>query len=195
MAEYLIVNAPFLLEPFKDIQLAISSSVSNDSGLSDVDLCLETSVSNSDSGVIGSPASSCSLGISQSPKLIYSKWEHRPLQTSSSGCFVSSVSTEGEEEEIGTEVEQDDDKTPVLSRENSDVQNKVITPMWKWKKSEEQRKIEEKTFSRGPSICSNSSRRNTDENRSTEWKLRREFGTSSPCRRKIEGSPASLHRS
>lgn len=195
LAEYLIVNAPFLLEPFKDIQLAISSSVSNDSGLSDVDLCLETSVSNSDSGVIGSPASSCSLGISQSPKLIYSKWEHRPLQTSSSGCFVSSVSTEGEEEEIGTEVEQDDDKTPVLSRENSDVQNKVITPMWKWKKSEEQRKIEEKTFSRGPSICSNSSRRNTDENRSTEWKLRREFGTSSPCRRKIEGSPASLHRS
>ncbi|EFO22619.1 RhoGAP domain-containing protein [Loa loa] len=202
LAEYLIVNAPFLLEPFKDVQLAISSSVSNDSGLSDVDLCFETSVSNSDSGVIGSPASSCSLGVSQSPKLTYNKWEHRPLQTSSSGYFVSSISTEGEEEEIGTEVEQDDnDKTPVLSRENSDVQNKSISPMWKWKKSEEKRKIEEKLFSRGPSICSNSSKRNAitnDENndkRNTEWKFRREFGTSSPCRRKIEGSPASLHRS
>lgn len=33
LAEYLIVNAPFLFEPFKDVQLAISSSVSNDSGL------------------------------------------------------------------------------------------------------------------------------------------------------------------
>ncbi|KAL3998655.1 RhoGAP domain family protein [Acanthocheilonema viteae] len=206
LAEYLIVNAPFLLEPFKDVQFAISSSVSNDSGLSDVDLCLETSVSNSDSGVVESPASSCSLGVSQSPKLTYSKWEHRPLRTSSSGYFVnsSSISTEGEEEEeeIGTEVEpEDDDKTPVLSRENSDVQNKSITPLWKWEKNGAKRKIEEKSFSRGPSICSNSSRRNTiinDENgdkRCTEWKFRREFGTSSPCRRKIEGSPASLRRS
>uniref|UniRef100_A0A0R3S0X2 Rho-GAP domain-containing protein n=1 Tax=Elaeophora elaphi TaxID=1147741 RepID=A0A0R3S0X2_9BILA len=204
LAEYLIVNAPFLLEPFRDVQLAISSSVSNDSGLSDVDLCLETSVSNSDSGIIGSPVSSCSLGVSQSPKLTYSKWEHRPLQTSSSGYFVSgSISTEGEEEEeIGTEVEpEDDDKTPVLSRENSDVQNKSTTPVWKWRRSEEERKVEEKSFSRGPSICSNSSRRNAvvnDENgdkRGTEWKFRREFGTSSPCRRKIEGSPASLRRS
>ncbi|CAG9535372.1 unnamed protein product [Cercopithifilaria johnstoni] len=231
LAEYLIVNAPFLLEPFKDVQLAISSSVSNDSGLSDVDLCLETSVSNSDSGLIGSPVSSCSLGVSQSPKLTYSKWEHRPLQTSSSGYLVSnSTSTEGEEEEeIGTEVEpEDDDKTPVLSRENSDVQNKSITPVWKWEKDEKKKieeksfsrgpsicsieeksfsrgpsicSTEEKSFSRGPSICSNSSRRNTiisDENgdkRCTEWKSRREFGTSSPCRRKIEGSPASLRRS
>lgn len=116
---------------------------------------------------------------------------------------MSSVSTEGEEEEeIGTEVEpEDDDKTPVLSRENSDVQNKSITPVWKWKKNEEKRKIEEKQFSRGPSICSNSSRRNmitndeSGDKRSTDWKLRREFGTSSPCRRKIEGSPASLRRS
>ncbi|VDK75983.1 unnamed protein product [Litomosoides sigmodontis] len=205
LAEYLIVNAPFLLEPFKDVQLAISSSVSNDSGLSDVDLCLETSVSNSDSGVVGSPVSSCSLGVSQSPKLTYNKWEHHPLQTSASGYFVSgNVSTEGEEEEeeeIGTEVEPEDaDKTPVLSRENSDVKNKS-TPLWKWEKKEEKRKIEEKSFSRGPSICSNSSRRNgmiSEENsdkRCTEWKFRREFGTSSPCRRKIEGSPASLRRS
>uniref|UniRef100_A0A915Q3X2 Rho-GAP domain-containing protein n=1 Tax=Setaria digitata TaxID=48799 RepID=A0A915Q3X2_9BILA len=201
LAEYLIVNAPLLLEPFKDIQLAISSSVSNDSGLSDVDICLETSVSTSDSGIIGSPASSCSLGISLSPKLTYKKWEHRPLQTSSSGYCVSSISTEGEEE-IGTEVEQeDDDKTPVLSRENSDVQRKSLTPVWRRKGVEERGKMEDKPFSRAPSICSNSSRKNTvlsDENndrRSTDWKLRREFGTSSPCRRKIEGSPASIRRS
>lgn len=115
----------------------------------------------------------------------------------------SNISTEGEEEEeIGTEVEPEDaDKTPVLSRENSDVKNKSTTPLWKWEKNEEKRKTEEKSFLRGPSICSNSSRRNTiinDENsdkRCTEWKFRREFGTSSPCRRKIEGSPASLRRS
>ncbi|MCP9260427.1 Rho GTPase-activating protein 20 [Dirofilaria immitis] len=204
LAEYLIVNAPSLLEPFKDVQLAISSSVSNDSGLSDVDLCLETSVSTSDSGVIESPASSCSLGVSQSPKLTYSKWEHRPLQTSSSGYFTNIISTECEEDEENvTEVEQEDnDKTPVLSRENSDVQNKSITPMWRWKKSEEKRKTEEKPFSRGPSICSNASKKNTiindesgDKRSITDYKLRREFGTSSPCRRKIEGSPVSLRRS
>lgn len=53
-------------------------------GLSDVDVCMETSVSNSDSGIIASPVSSCSLGLSQSPKVAYGKWEHRPLQTSSS---------------------------------------------------------------------------------------------------------------
>ncbi|VDO61934.1 unnamed protein product, partial [Onchocerca flexuosa] len=116
---------------------------------------------------------------------------------------MGSISIEGEEdEENGTEVEQEDnDKTPVLSRENSDVQNKSIKPMRKWKKSDEKRKIEEKSFSRGPSICSNSSKRNTiinDENsdkRNIDYKLRREFGTSSPCRRKIEGSPVSLRRS
>ncbi|VDK82937.1 unnamed protein product [Onchocerca ochengi] len=203
LAEYLIVNAPSLFEPFKDAQNAISSSVSNDSGLSDVDLCLETSVSTSDSGIIGSPESSCSLGMSQSPKLKNSKWGHRPLQTSSSGYFMGSISIDGEDEENGTEVEQEDnDKTPVLSRENSDVQNKkLLTSMRKWKKNEEKRKIEEKSFASGPSICSNSSKRNTiinDENgdkRNTDCKLRREFGTSSPCRRKIEGSPASIRRS
>lgn len=115
---------------------------------------------------------------------------------------MSNISAEGEEEEeIGTEVEQeDDDKTPVLSRENSDVQNMSLMPVWKWKRSEAKGKMEEKPFSRAPSISSNSSRRNGVVNddgcdkRSAEWKLRREFGASSPCRRKIEGSPASLHR-
>lgn len=110
----------------------------------------------------------------------------------------SNISTEGEEE-IGTEVEaEDDDKTPVLSRENSDVQNKSIAPIWKWEKDEEKRKT---SFSRGPSICSNSSRRTmiiNDENgekRYAEARFRRDFGTSSPCRRKIEESPGSLRRS
>lgn len=32
LAEYLIIRAPELLEPFQDAQLAISSSLSNDSG-------------------------------------------------------------------------------------------------------------------------------------------------------------------
>ncbi|VDK21448.1 unnamed protein product [Anisakis simplex] len=32
LAEYLIINAPSLLDDFLDAQLAISSSVSNDSG-------------------------------------------------------------------------------------------------------------------------------------------------------------------
>uniref|UniRef100_A0A183D726 Rho-GAP domain-containing protein n=1 Tax=Gongylonema pulchrum TaxID=637853 RepID=A0A183D726_9BILA len=76
LAEYLIVNAPFLLEPFQDAQLAISSSVSNDSGLSDVDVCLEASVSTSDSGILGSPSSTSSQGISHSPQLLCSIWKH-----------------------------------------------------------------------------------------------------------------------
>lgn len=103
-----------------------------------------------------------------------------------------------------TEVEhEDDDKTPVLSRENSHVQSRPITPVWKRKAaSESGGKLEiQASLSRGPSICSNSSRKNAasidegNNRRSTDWKLRREFGASPPCRRKIEGSPASVRRS
>ncbi|VDN01884.1 unnamed protein product [Thelazia callipaeda] len=198
LAEYLIINAPSLLEPFQDAQIAISSSVSNDSGLSDVDLCLEPSIGTLDSSLLGSPTSTCSL---QSPQLASSKWKNRLMQTSSSRCFVRSMLTEGEEEEIDTEVEEEDyDKTPVLSRENSNVQNKPVTSVCRQKSSEDRGTVDEVPL-RSPFISSYSCKKKSiskDENvsrRNIDWKIRREFGASPPCRRRIEGSPASIRRS
>ncbi|VDK81310.1 unnamed protein product, partial [Gongylonema pulchrum] len=119
--------------------------------------------------------------------------------------YVNSISTEDEDEdEIVTEVEhEDDDRTPVLSRENSNVQNKPTTPTWQRKTSGNGEKTDEVQVSlmRVPSIYSNTSRKNATGNneniykRGTDWKLWREVGVSPPCRRKIEGSPASVRRS
>ncbi|VDM44969.1 unnamed protein product [Toxocara canis] len=128
LAQYLIINAPLLLEPFNDAQLAISSSVSNDSGLSDVDGGLEPSVS-PDSSALASPTSGCSFTTSagkpsKAPSSAYVCCKHYSLRAPSSAYYVSSVSTD-EDEDISTEIEkEDDDRTPVLSRENSNVQHR-----------------------------------------------------------------------
>uniref|UniRef100_A0A0M3HSA4 Rho-GAP domain-containing protein n=1 Tax=Ascaris lumbricoides TaxID=6252 RepID=A0A0M3HSA4_ASCLU len=128
LVEYLIINAPFLLDPFHDAQLAISSSISNDSGLSDVDGGLEPSVS-PDSSVLASPTSGCSFTTSpgkasQLSSSAYVRCNHYSLRAPSSAYYVSSISTD-EDEDVSTEIEKEDnDRTPVLSRENSNVQHR-----------------------------------------------------------------------
>uniref|UniRef100_A0A915BSJ8 Rho-GAP domain-containing protein n=2 Tax=Parascaris univalens TaxID=6257 RepID=A0A915BSJ8_PARUN len=127
LVEYLIINAPLLLHPFHDAQLAISSSISNDSGLSDVDGGVEPSVS-PDSSVLASPTSGCSFTTSgkasQLSSSAYIRCNHYSLRAPSSAYYVSSISTD-EDENVSTEIEKEDnDRTPVLSRENSNVQHR-----------------------------------------------------------------------
>uniref|UniRef100_A0A0N5AVZ4 Rho-GAP domain-containing protein n=1 Tax=Syphacia muris TaxID=451379 RepID=A0A0N5AVZ4_9BILA len=129
IAEWLITNAPLLFDDFVDAHCDISSSASNDSGLSDVEVGVEAPLSSefTETYIISTPASSVP-SVNSSP-VVRCKIEE--LKVSPSSYCSSNLSTD-DEMDITPEIERDDDRTPVLSQENSDVEKKPVAYI-EWK--------------------------------------------------------------
>lgn len=127
------------------------------------------------------------------------------------GYHIGGASTDeensGQMEKVN-EIE-DDDRTPVLSRENSNVHTKPVAPVWRRKcenirspteESDNQNHHMHRPLSRASPGCSRRAKSNGTESaisrHTVEFRSWREIEKSPPCRRRIQdGSPASNRRS
>ncbi|MFH4979759.1 hypothetical protein AB6A40_006468 [Gnathostoma spinigerum] len=145
LTEYLIINAPTLFDSFQDAQPTMSSSLSNDSGLSDVDIGVDPSASPDSVRQLSSISDEQRLPFSsvRSADMSNHVCQHYIGRSPQSAYFVNSLSTDDEEDDgdniaIRLEYRDEADDHHSLSNGHGSTPHKPhrISTVLEWKNRE-----------------------------------------------------------